>query len=67
MLGVDRFGAILWTFMGGVLLSLGWEHLTHYGRFGGPAAVAAIAVPLKEPQISNVGPARHGRTGHRGG
>src|ERR1700746_199704 len=47
MLGVDRFGAILGTFKGGVLLSLGWELLTHYGRFGGARGGRCYCCPAE--------------------
>ena len=53
MLGAGRFGATLGTFMGGVLLSLGWRFQLITGVLAVPAGVAAIAV-AKDPQISNV-------------
>jgi hypothetical protein len=60
MLGVGRFGAILGAFMGGVLLSLGWGLPTHYGRFGGDPRQCCCRCPAEDPQVLDVGPARHG-------
>jgi hypothetical protein len=67
MLGVGRFGAILGTFMEAFCSVWAGGFQLIMGVLAVPAAVAAIAVPLKDPQVSNVGPARHGRTGHREG
>jgi len=46
MLGVGRFGSILGSMFGGVLLGLGWSFSTILSLLAVPAALAAIAVVL---------------------
>ncbi len=43
MLGVGRFGSILGSLIGGILLSLGWGLSTILGALAVPAVIAAIA------------------------
>ncbi|WP_338760999.1 aromatic acid/H+ symport family MFS transporter [Massilia sp. METH4] len=46
MLGIGRFGSILGSFLGGVLLSMGWGFSAVIAILGIPAAIAALAIVL---------------------
>jgi MFS transporter, AAHS family, 4-hydroxybenzoate transporter len=63
MLGVGRFGAILGAFMGGVLLSMGWDFQLIMGALALPAAIAALALLLKMRWYKAAGTHSHVRLG----
>ncbi|QBE66788.1 MFS transporter [Pseudoduganella lutea] len=46
MLGIGRFGSILGSFLGGVLLSMGWGFSAVIAILGIPAAIAGMAILL---------------------